>query len=64
MTFEVNDRVTVRGNPDRCGTVKRISEDTMSYVISWDDKVVGTRGKEELMPCPGSHTDKRIGPDA
>jgi hypothetical protein len=61
--FAINDRVAVRGDPDRCGTVKEIIESTMSYVISWDDNVVGTRGDEELMPCPGSHTDQRIGPE-
>jgi hypothetical protein len=57
--FEVGDRVVVRGEPDRCGTVKEIREDTAGYLISWDDNVVGERGEDELMPCPGSHTAQR-----
>jgi hypothetical protein len=69
MKFEVDDRVAVRGEPERCGTVKEVKEDTRDYQISWDAHAggplaVGTRGEEELMPCPGSHTDQRIGPEA
>ncbi len=55
--FEVDDRVAVRGEPERCGTVKGVMEDTRDYEISWDAHAggplaVGMRGEEELMPCP------------
>jgi hypothetical protein len=59
--FSENDRVAVHGDPDRCGTVKEIIEagpHTTTYLISWDDKAVGTRDEEDLIPCPGSHTDQ------
>jgi hypothetical protein len=62
LKFEEGDRVAIRGIPERCGTVSQVQGGTGSYLITWDDKVVGARGEEELMPCPGSHTDKRLGP--
>jgi hypothetical protein len=61
--FKVGERVAVMADPEprRCGTVKEIVDvdpEATLYLISWDDQAVGKRFETELIPCPGSHTDK------
>jgi hypothetical protein len=63
--FQVDDRVKLPGESTRCGTVKEILDesDPAVYQISWDEgdgqpRTVGRRAEHELIPCPGSHTDR------